>query len=228
MTHPFKTCALSLILLFVNSAFAANVNHCQATLAKLKDIPANTKQVLLVMPQRDFYARMLLCQKHSETWQSALYQKPFAAVIGKNGVTIPGEKREGDLKTPTGFYPIGEAFGNKPLALKMDYRFLTTEDKFVDDTKSPQYNSWVVGKTDAKSYEPMLIEPYELGAVLNYNMNPAIPGKGSAIFLHLWRNKHRPTAGCVATDRNHLLATLKWLDKKAQPCIYIMPPSEIF
>ena len=131
------------------------------------------------------------------------------------------QKKEGDKKTPLGLYPIGEAFGFAPLALKMDYRYITSQDKFIDDNKSPQYNTWVVGKTKAKSYESMLIDPYEMGAVHNYNKDPAIPGKGSAIFLYLSRTKNTPTAGCVATDKQHMLAILKWLNKANNPYIYI-------
>jgi len=79
----------------------------------------------------------------------------------------------------------------------------------------------VVGNTEAKNYEPMLIEPYKMGAVINYNMAPAIPGKGSAIFIHLWRAKNKPTAGCVATDKQHMVTILKWLNKDSKPYIYI-------
>ncbi len=215
-----KTIILIATSLCFSSSFAMN-NYCTHTLATVKDLPTNSKQVLVVKGRGSFSATMMLCERKKKNWYSAVYKKPFAAVLGKNGLAYRGEKKEGDYKTPVGLYPIGEAFGTKKQALKMDYRFITKQDKFVDDMESPQYNTWVVGKTKAKSYEDMLIDPYELGAVLNYNMNPAIPGKGSAIFLHLWGAPNKPTAGCVATDREHLLTILKWLEKEKLPYIYV-------
>lgn len=206
--------------LFLAPSFAMN-EHCALSLAQVKNLPTKIRQILVVEVIDGFHATMIPCEKQGNSWHNALYKKPFLAVIGKNGLVSSDDKKEGDFKTPAGLYPIGEAFGTKRLALNMDYRFITKEDKFVDDLESPEYNSWVVGKTSAKSYEEMLIEPYKLGAVVNYNMNPAIPGKGSAIFLHLWRNANKGTAGCVATDRAHLLATLKWLNKEMSPSIYI-------
>jgi L,D-peptidoglycan transpeptidase YkuD (ErfK/YbiS/YcfS/YnhG family) len=132
-----------------------------------------------------------------------------------------GEKKEGDMKTPAGLYPLGEAFGTEPLALKMDYRYITTDDKFVDDVTNKNYNTWVKGKTDAKSFESMLIKEYKMGIVINYNMNPVVPGAGSAIFMHLWRSIDVPTLGCIAMDEQHLLKLLHWLDKQQHPYILI-------
>ena len=95
------------------------------------------------------------------------------------------------------------------------------DDKFIDDVTSTRYNTWVNGKTDAKSYESMLIPQYKMGVVINYNMNPTIVGSGSAIFMHLWRSPVSPTAGCVAMDERHLLSVMHWLDKSQHPFIYI-------
>jgi len=145
----------------------------------------------------------------------------FRAVIGKKGLASIGKKKEGDLKTPAGLYPIGVAFGTRPLALKMDYKYITAEDKFIDDVTSKQYNTWVSGSTNAKSYESMFIEPYAFGAVINYNRNPTIAAAGSAIFIHLWRSPSSPTAGCIALEKKHLLRLLHWLDKKQHPYILI-------
>ena len=52
-------------------------------------------------------------------------------------------------------------------------------------------------------------ELYKYGAVINYNTNPIIKGKGSAIFLHIWRNENEVTAGCVATSEKNLLTFIE-------------------
>ena len=130
-------------------------------------------------------------------------------------------KKEGDLKTPTGLYRIEWTFGTEPLALKMDFKYITAEDKFIDDPKHKDYNTWVNGTTDALSFETMTHPLYKMGAIINYNMQPIIPGAGSAIFLHIWRSEQEGTAGCVALSEKHLLQVLRWLDKTQHPFIFI-------
>jgi L,D-peptidoglycan transpeptidase YkuD (ErfK/YbiS/YcfS/YnhG family) len=44
--------------------------------------------------------------------------------------------------------------------------------------------------------------------VLNHNARPRVQGAGSAIFMHLARPGYRPTEGCVALSRQHLLMLL--------------------
>ena len=40
---------------------------------------------------------------------------------------------------------------------------------------------------------------------MNYNTEPVIPGKGSAIFLHVCKNNFTHTEGCVAVKKEVLL-----------------------
>jgi L,D-peptidoglycan transpeptidase YkuD (ErfK/YbiS/YcfS/YnhG family) len=197
-------------------------NACQGLhkSKQVKKILAHSSQIVVVKFLGGIKAKVTLCQKQGTSWKS-VFSSPFRAVIGKNGLASLGKKKEGDLKTPAGLYPIGEAFGMQPLALKMDYKYLTADDKFIDDVNNKQYNSWVNGPTDAKSYESMLIEPYTFGAVINYNMNPTVAGAGSAIFIHLWRSPHSSTNGCIALDKKQLLMMLHWLDKTQHPYIFV-------
>ncbi len=46
---------------------------------------------------------------------------------------------------------------------------------------------------------------YDLVIPTDYNWPKAVPGKGSAIFLHVWRRPRHPTAGCVAFAREDLV-----------------------
>lgn len=198
------------------------INDCQTlgTSQLIKKIMPHSSQIIVVKSLGGIKANMTLCQRQGVIWKPK-FTSSFKVVVGKNGVAAVGEKKEGDLKTPAGLYPIGEVFGIHPLALKMDYKYITAEDKFIDDVNHTHYNSWVTGSTDAKSYESMLIEPYTYGAVINYNRNPTIAGAGSAIFIHLWRSPNSPTAGCIALDKKHLLMMLHWLDKNQHPYILV-------
>lgn len=186
----------------------------------VKSLPLQSSQVIMVHAIGGINAEIMACERIGKNWKP-LFTDPIKSVIGANGVATAEEKKEGDRKTPAGLYPLGEAFGTQPLALHMDYRYITSEDKFIDDSNSKDYNTWVYGKTDAKSYESMLRDPYKLGAVIQYNMNPVIAGKGSAIFMHIWRNPIKPTAGCVAMSESSLLKILQWVDKAQHPYVYI-------
>lgn len=222
-------CHISLVIFAVlvstnSRLMAANKANdaCQilSTSRQVKKILPHSSQIIVVKSLGGIKANMTLCQRHRATWKP-MFTPSFSAVIGKNGMAAIGKKKEGDLKTPAGLYPIGEAFGTQPLALEMDYKYITAADKFIDDSNSKRYNTWVSGSTDAKSYESMLIELYTFGAVINYNMNPVIAGKGSAIFIHLWRSPNSPTAGCIALEKKHLLMMLHWLDKAQHPYILV-------
>ncbi|MDP3560421.1 MAG: L,D-transpeptidase family protein [Legionellaceae bacterium] len=193
---------------------------CQilSTSQQVKMLP--TSQIIVVHSLGGIKASMTLCQKQGVVWYP-VFLPSFEAVIGENGTAAAGKKKEGDLKTPVGLYPIGDAFGTRPLALKMDYKYITADDKFIDDVHSKRYNTWVTGTTKAKSYEHMLIKPYVFGAIVNYNMQPTIAGAGSAIFIHVWSASNTGTAGCVATTQKHILQMLHWLDKAQHPYILV-------
>lgn len=225
MKHTFYVLfAIFIILISTNSAvMAANKTNkpCQilSHATNIKKIPTHTSEMVVVKSEGGIKANMTLCERQGTAWQAMA--PSFKVVLGEHGIASIGEKKEGDLKTPAGIYSISETFGSQPLALKMDYKYITADDKFIDDVNSKDYNSWVTGSTDAKSYESMLIKYYLYGAVINYNMNPTVPGAGSAIFIHLWQSPNAPTSGCIAMEKKHLLMMLHWLDKKQHPYIII-------
>jgi L,D-peptidoglycan transpeptidase YkuD (ErfK/YbiS/YcfS/YnhG family) len=149
--------------------------------------------------------------------------KPMQAVVGYHGIAPLGHKREGDGRTPSGTYTIGFEFGYAPsFKTRMPYRQATANDYWVEDVHSPQYNEWVHGKPNAKSYEVMRRRDnlYRYGATINYNPK-RIPGLGSAIFLHEWRTAYKATAGCIALSEPNLITVLQWLDPKDNPIIII-------
>ena len=150
--------------------------------------------------------------------------KNIPAVIGKRGAT--SNKVEGDNKTPLGLYKISLVFATSPYnIINMPFRQITDNDKYVDDSNHPDYNNWVAGETTAKSYETMLREDglYDLGAVIDYNSNPVISGKGSAIFIHIWRENNIGTEGCIAMDVSDLELIIEKLDESKNPHILILP-----
>ncbi len=166
--------------------------------------------------------------------------KSFPVVVGKNGLgwsddaqmkaeTAPG-KREGDGRAPAGIFRLTSAFGSgaKPDFVKLPFTRLTERTECVDDTNSGQYNLIVDNKTvpvDWASSEKMLEvgAQYDLGVFVAHNSNPPAAGKGSCIFLHIWKNETTGTAGCTAMKRENIETVLSWLDAKKNPVLIQMP-----
>jgi L,D-peptidoglycan transpeptidase YkuD (ErfK/YbiS/YcfS/YnhG family) len=81
-------------------------------------------------------------------------------------------------------------------------------DLWSDDPRDPDYNLMVraphpFGHERLRRADPM----YDLVLLTDWNWPQAVPGRGSAIFLHAWRRPGHPTAGCVAFDA----ADLRWI-----------------
>lgn len=173
----------------------------------------------------DFRASLAAWRRTAHGWQQSL--APVAAVLGRNGLAPPGGKLEGDGRTPRGVYPLGTSFGygdSSPGA--MPYRQATAADYWVDDPASPDYNTWVRDRPAARTFEHMRRDDdlYKYGLVIEYNVAPVVPGRGSAIFLHLWSGPFVPTAGCVALAEADLLRLLAWLDPAGRPVIILGEP----
>ena len=54
---------------------------------------------------------------------------------------------------------------------------------------------------------------YDLILVLNYNSNPIIKGKGSAIFIHVAKKNFTSTRGCIGLQKKDLLNLLQNIKK---------------
>lgn len=156
--------------------------------------------------------------------------KSFDAVVGRNGIAAPGEKREGDGKTPSGTYPITALFGlMRPAGSELPFLTISQTLHCVDDSDSCFYNRIVESATltpDTVHYtsHEVMLEPdglYDLGAVIDYNPEGK-PGLGSCIFLHIARDDGKPTAGCVALKRADLFELIGQL--RGVPTIEIVAP----
>ena len=143
----------------------------------------------------------------------------------------PGDDRfykEGDGCTPAGYFALGPCYGedvSSPTA--MEYHQIVDGDCWVDDPASVFYNQMVHAGTDGerrdwRSSEDMykLLRYYHYMCVIRYNMDPIVPGAGSAIFLHCQAGDS-DTSGCVSTKDATVFAILRWLTPDADPHILI-------
>lgn len=201
-----------------------------AILSKV-DEESDGKQLLAAIGKNSKATKVQLhaYEKLHGEWRRALTE--MKGVAGYNG--IAKKKNEGDGKSPLGLYALGSAFGSasKPSGLKIPYRKTTKYDYWVDDPESMNYNKWVYYRGNPKkkwnSFERMNHELYKYGIVIEYNMNPIIKGRGSAIFLHVWRSANHPTAGCIATSERNMKKILRWLDSSLQPHILITTETDL-
>ena len=143
----------------------------------------------------------------------------FRCALGKAGI---GEKStEGDLITPKGAYKIIKIYYRKDRIKKIASKFKIIKIKsnmgWCDDPTSKFYNQEV--KLPSKfSHEKFYRkdEIYDLIVVLDYNTKPTIKNQGSAIFIHITKNKYTKTLGCVALRKTHLIKILAQVDKNAK------------
>ncbi len=144
-------------------------------------------------------------------------------------------KKEGDNKVPAGVFRLGPAFGYAPADaarwIKLKYVPLTGETEGIDDPASRYYNQLVersrVAQVDWRSSEQMRRKDdlYKWGMVVDHN-HAAVPGAGSCIFIHIWRNPSAATVGCTAMPETDLVNLLKWLDPSADPILIQMPQQD--
>jgi L,D-peptidoglycan transpeptidase YkuD (ErfK/YbiS/YcfS/YnhG family) len=141
-------------------------------------------------------------------WGARFMGRRFACSIGRGGIT--GAKREGDGATPRGTHKI----------VGMLYRPDRLSPAELPDWALP-FGRATCGRTMAKTLitnhmtrvphrfgHERLTRPdplYDLILITDWNWPHAVPGKGSAIFVHTWRRPRYPTAGCVAFAQPDLI-----------------------
>ncbi|MGY3804005.1 L,D-transpeptidase family protein [Pigmentibacter ruber] len=147
--------------------------------------------------------------------------KTYSCVLGKNSTT--SNKKEGDLSTPLGKYPIRKIFyredriGNKINRLKIPLQKIQKDDGWCDDPQSPHYNKYIK-LPFPYSHENLWRDDhlYDIILVIGYNDEPVVKAKGSAIFLHVKSSTTKSTAGCVAFSEKDLIEILENLDSSSQ------------
>lgn len=190
-----------------------------------------TRQVVLVVNDKRSNVPATIHALEEEApgkWRNVF--GPIDATIGKKGFAPPGKKRAGDGKSPSGVYSLKRAFGYSPIESKIDYIHVTKEDIWVDDSKSPYYNKIVKRKgIKASSFEEMKRDDhlYKYGIIIEYNTDPPVKRRGSAIFFHLWRAPGESTRGCVAMSEENILKLISWLDPLNKPKVVMGTKSDI-
>jgi L,D-peptidoglycan transpeptidase YkuD (ErfK/YbiS/YcfS/YnhG family) len=87
------------------------------------------------------------------------------------------------------------------------------DDIWIDDSNHQDYNKYIKGNTTATSFEHLHLSGvyYKYCLVIEYNTNPVVKGKGSAIFFHVADANYKPTAGCIAIQETDMNKILYWM-----------------
>jgi L,D-peptidoglycan transpeptidase YkuD (ErfK/YbiS/YcfS/YnhG family) len=199
---------------------------CPGTLANgLASTGSGSQLVTVVAPTRaSTQGALQIWRKAGGCWRPA--GGPWTAWLGERGVS--DHKREGDRTTPTGafgFQPVMFGIAPNP-GVHYRYHRIVCGDWWVEDSRSRWYNSFrhvpcgskppFRVKSEAMSRSPTA---YRHLAVMAYNTDPVVPGRGSGIFLHA--STGRPTLGCVSLPLPQLLVVLRWLRPARAPVIVI-------
>jgi L,D-peptidoglycan transpeptidase YkuD (ErfK/YbiS/YcfS/YnhG family) len=199
---------------------------CPANLANGIDTPRGSVQLITVEAARykTTTATLRTWRRQRRCWVPVA--GPGTARVGWNG--LADRRREGDGTTPTGLYRIGPVmYGNAPSpGVRYRYRRLVCGDWWDEDPTSPTYNRFQHVRCGARPpfrvTTPGLWEEkraYHHFAVIEYNMGPVVPGRGSGIFLHAQTGNS--TNGCISLHLPRLVAVLRWLDPAKKPRIAI-------
>ena len=143
----------------------------------------------------------------------------FKCSVGKKGFSA--DKIEGDQKTPSGTYSLGNLYFRKDRVNKPKTLLKCIEIKkemgWCNDIKSLRYyNKLIKLKRNLRSEKIFRHDfKYDLFIPIKYNWKKTTLGKGSAIFIHLTKD-YKPTAGCISLTKKDFLILLSLINKNTK------------
>jgi L,D-peptidoglycan transpeptidase YkuD (ErfK/YbiS/YcfS/YnhG family) len=204
---------------FILSLALASSPPCTAS-------PARQLVTVVATSTATTYATATLWSRASASGCWRPIEGPWPARIGRTGLSA--HHHEGDGTTPTGTFGFGSVIYGLGPDPHTRFRFHAVRcgDWWDGDPRSPTYNRFrhiYCGRTPpfGGGSEALWKQTtaYRYFAVIEYNSSPAVPGRGSAIFLHAATGS--PTNGCVSLGLDRLVQTLRWLDPRLHPQIRI-------
>ncbi len=140
--------------------------------------------------------------------------KSYPCTLGRSGVIDADKKTEGDGKTPLGVYPLRALYYRADRVEKpqtgLAAEVLAPDMGWCEDPSHPDYNKKIVLPHPAVHDHMTRADAlYDYTVIVGHNDDPPVPGKGSAIFIHLARPDFSPTAGCVGLKAEDMLEVLK-------------------
>ncbi|MGE0564741.1 MAG: L,D-transpeptidase [Pseudolabrys sp.] len=140
--------------------------------------------------------------------------RAIPVALGRGG--IRANKREGDGGTPRGTFRLmrlwWRADRHPRPSTYLPSRRIGSRDGWCEDPSDRHYNQRIDVPEDSNADRLARKDVlYDYIIEIDHNTRPRIAGRGSAVFIHIARDKFAPTAGCVAMtmpDLRRLLAQL--------------------
>ena len=196
----------------------ADIQHVIDSPQWVVDLPAarDAKQLFVVagMGMELTTATISLHQRDENgNWKQLLSTPGF---VGKNGLCLDQDHREGCGQTPIGVYRFNKAFGIAPDPGCAIPYVRADEDSYWSGDMRPgmRYNQLVslseLPELDRSASEHIVDCVYEYQYCLNISYNAeGTPGAGSAIFLHCLGSRKPYTGGCVAIPADQMLFVMR-------------------
>jgi L,D-peptidoglycan transpeptidase YkuD (ErfK/YbiS/YcfS/YnhG family) len=145
--------------------------------------------------------------------------------VALGGTGISANKREGDRATPRGTFRLLRLWwrpdrGARPQTL-LPVRRIGKADAWCEDPADRRYNRHVrltAGQDGDRLWREDRL--YDLVVEIDHNARPRVPGRGSAVFIHVARPGFSPTAGCVALEPKSLRLLLTRVGPKTRIAIH--------
>ena len=156
--------------------------------------------------------------RDSDGYRLAAEHHSARCLVGKSGLIAANDKREGDMATPVGDWPLRRVYYRPDRvelpATSLPAMALTPSMGWCDDPEDENYNL-PVDLPYGASHERLWRDDglYDFIVVLGHNDSPPEPFRGSAIFLHLREPDTRHTAGCVAVTKEDMITLLGAADR---------------
>ena len=146
---------------------------------------------------------------------------PLAVPVALGRSGIKANKREGDGGTPRGRFRLVRLWWRadrwpRPRTL-LPVRPIRAGDGWCEDPADRHYNQAIrLPKGSTADHLQRADRLYDFIIELDHNTRPRIAGRGSAVFVHVAREKFGPTAGCVALEFGSLRKLLSHLGPRTR------------
>lgn len=146
-------------------------------------------------------------------WGARFCGRRLPCAIGRGGITT--DKREGDGASPAGIWRLVGGMYRADRGIIFGLQPIGHNDRWSDDPRDLAYNQQVRAHAYPYNHERLRrADPlYDIVLFSDWNWPIAKSGKGSAIFVHLWRRPRFPTAGCIGFSR----PDLEWILARLKP-----------
>jgi L,D-peptidoglycan transpeptidase YkuD (ErfK/YbiS/YcfS/YnhG family) len=139
--------------------------------------------------------------------------------IGRAGIRV--NKREGDGATPRGVFRLVRLWWRRDRwprpGSALPTLAIAADDAWCEDPKDRRYNRPIKIRPGSAG-DPLRRADalYDFIIEIDHNTRPSIPGRGSAVFVHVARDNFAPTAGCVTLEAKALLQLLRRVGLKTR------------